>query len=87
MAKYRKRPVEIDAIIWDGTERSLAVVEEWAADTDRTISMSNRALFIDTLEGTMRGNVGDWIIRGVAGEIYPCKPDIFEATYELVEPD
>lgn len=40
---------------------------------------------IPTLEGIMRADVGDWIIKGVAGEFYPCKPDIFEATYELVE--
>jgi hypothetical protein len=39
---------------------------------------------IKTLEGTMRGNVGDWIIQGVTGELYPCKPDIFAATYEPV---
>ena len=42
-------------------------------------------LFIRTLEGTMRADAGDWIIRGVQGEFYPCKPDIFEATYEAVE--
>ncbi|WP_213452893.1 hypothetical protein [Rhizomonospora bruguierae] len=41
---------------------------------------------VDTLEGTMRAIVGDWIIRGVQGEHYPCKPDIFEATYERVTP-
>ena len=40
---------------------------------------------IETLEGTMRGNVGDWLIRGLKGEYYPCKPDIFEASYESVE--
>lgn len=43
-------------------------------------------LAIDTLEGTMRADVGDWVIRGVQGEFYPCKPDIFEATYVVVEP-
>jgi len=41
-----------------------------------------RCVFIDTLEGKMRGNIGDWIIRGVKGELYPCKPDIFAASYE-----
>ena len=61
MAKYRKKPVVIDA--YQATE-----VED-----------------IVTLEGTMRAEVGDWIITGVKGERYPCKPDIFKATYELVE--
>jgi uncharacterized protein (UPF0303 family) len=60
MAKYRKKPVIIDA---------------YQADEE---------LFIETLEGTMRANPGDWIIKGVKGEMYPCKPDIFEQTYELV---
>ncbi len=45
------------------------------------------ALDIETLEGTMRANAGDWIIRGVKGELYPCKPDIFEATYQSVDID
>ncbi len=60
MAKYRKRPVVVEAYQTD------VVVE------------------IETLEGTMRGNPGDWIITGIKGERYPCKPDIFEATYEKV---
>lgn len=60
MAKYRKRPIVIDA------ERN---------DTGEPIE-------IQTLEGTMRADPGDWIITGVKGERYPCKPDIFAATYE-----
>jgi hypothetical protein len=43
------------------------------------------ALFIPTLEGEMRADVGDWLIKGVAGEFYPCKPDVFAATYEPEE--
>ena len=46
-----------------------------------------RPVTIETLEGTMRGNTGDWLITGVNGEQYPCKPDIFEATYEAVTDD
>lgn len=61
MARYRKKPV---------------VVEAYQADEE---------MEIETLEGTMRANVGDWIITGVKGERYPCKPDIFEATYEEVK--
>ena len=45
----------------------------------------HQCAFIRTLEGTMRADMGDWIIRGVKGELYPCKPDIFEATYESAE--
>jgi hypothetical protein len=60
MAKYRKRPVVIEAY-----------------QTDKDID-------IETLEGTMHANAGDWIITGVNGEQYPCKPDIFEKTYEPV---
>ena len=44
-----------------------------------------REIVIETLEGSMTGRVGDWLITGVSGEQYPCKPDIFEATYELVD--
>ena len=60
MAKYRKKPVVIEAY------------------------QTDKELDIETLEGTMHANVGDWIITGVHGEQYPCKPDIFEKTYEPV---
>ncbi len=46
---------------------------------------TDKEIFIETLEGTMKANVGDWIITGVKGETYPCKPDIFEQTYEEVK--
>ena len=49
------------------------------------LSAAAAYVFINTLEGTMYAKVGDWIIRGVKGEFYPCKPDIFEATYEPVD--
>jgi len=48
-------------------------------------SVADRVTMISTLEGVMRADVGDWIITGVAGERYPCKPDIFERTYERVD--
>mgnify|MGYP001567830870 CR=1 FL=1 len=102
MAKYRKRPVVIDAVMWDGTEKCLnEVMLPFLADGKPDFSHlpqapddphihvgigytpSNGQLFIPTLEGTMTANPRDWIIRGVKGEFYPCKPDIFEATYEL----
>lgn len=77
--KYRKKPV---------------VIEAWQFDTERFAEMplwvsvywfAGECLHIPTLEGVMRANEGDWIIRGVKGELYPCKPDIFAATYEPVE--
>ena len=83
--RFRKKPVVIDAVEWDGSDEAHDQVEMWAADTDCCLALQSGCLFIDTLEGEMRADRGDWIIRGVKGEIYPCKPDIFEATYEIAE--
>lgn len=80
MAKFRKKPVVIEAVLWDGNN---------AQELTRFMgvcSIVNYCVEISTLEGTMRADEGDWIIRGVKGEFYPCKPDIFEATYEPVVP-
>lgn len=79
--KYRKRPVVIEAM--QLTETNSLEVYNWI-NTDQA-SKCGSVVKIETLEGTMTANVGDWIIRGVKGEYYPCKPDIFEATYEKVE--
>lgn len=70
-----------------GTARWHEPLDEWTSE-DGTLGhpASPEHLAIDTLEGTMRADVGDWIIRGVQGEFYPCKPDIFEATYEPYQP-
>ena len=84
MARFRKRPVEVEAIQVDWDNAAIAEFMGsspiFGADTE-----NNTWVEIPTLEGIMRANRGDWIIRGVAGEFYPCKPDIFEATYEPVE--
>lgn len=84
--KYRKRPVEIEAICVTEalTENSLDI-PTWLFEAieEGIITLSNDGVLIKTLEGTMLGNMGDWIIQGVKGELYPCKPDIFEVTYEL----
>ena len=83
---YRKKPVVIEAIQWDGTERNANIILEWmdlppnAAGYSGTLS----EIIIATLEGMMSASPKDYIIRGVAGEFYPCKPDIFEASYENV---
>ncbi len=81
--RWRKKPVEIDAYRHD-LQLSLP---DWLADANkdgRVAFLSDNAVAINTLEGAMRAEVGDWIIRGVKGELYPCKPDIFAATYEPV---
>ena len=86
MGKYRKKPVVIDAVQWDGESGTAnefigeAYGENWEYAT-----AANSAIFIFTLEGKMLCNLGDWIIKVIKGEFYPCKPDIFEATYEPVE--
>lgn len=80
---FVKRPVEIQAIQFDKTNG--AEIARWCSGTVIKDPLERPAyLAIPTLEGTMTAQVGDWIIRGVKGEFYPCKPDIFEATYQLV---
>ena len=83
MAKYRKKPVVIDAV----QNTSPGVVMHWVCGLARDLELltwefKDGSVFIPTLEGTMEARPGDWIIRGVRGEFYPCKTDIFEATYE-----
>lgn len=78
--KFRKKPVIIEAEQWDGGANFPAIVNKSDRDVSRV--METNQLRIDTLEGQMLADVGDWIIKGVEGEIYPCKPGIFEKTYE-----
>ena len=80
--KYRKKPVVIDAVQYLPSE-NWAEVQNFACM--RSQPEAPAVLCIETLEGVMTVSPGDWIIRGVKGEFYPCKPDIFEATYEAVE--
>lgn len=85
MAKYRKKPVVIEAIRFPGNI-TLSEFQEWLTefDPERKCTYVEKTLQIKTLEGVMTANIGDYIIQGVKGELYPCKPDIFEATYEEV---
>jgi len=89
MKRYRKKPVVIEAMKFGGMDDYLAIVE-WMKESGDTFALADEVrystplMMIQTLEGTMAANPGDWIIRGVKGEFYPCKPDIFEATYEEV---
>ncbi len=81
--KFKKKPVTIDAIQWNGknTEEVLKFLDE-----SLTININADDDFkINTLEGTMTASVGDFIIKGVKGEFYPCKPDIFEQTYDVAQ--
>lgn len=82
MPFFRKKPVVIEALKWDGTLESVASFVDGAGNV--AIMYDTGELRIATLEGVMTPQVGDWIIRGIKGELYPCKPDIFEQTYELV---
>lgn len=81
MAKYRKRPVIIEAIQWDGNKMNLNKIVDFMGYYE----FAKGNLIINTLEGRMKASPGDYIIKGVNGEFYPCKPDIFEKTYEPVE--
>lgn len=85
--KYRKKPVVIEAMRWDGGPLSQADIVTWSDGTVSGWFDDHYYLRVETLEGRMRAEPGDWIIRGVQGEFYPCKPDIFEATYEQVSDD
>jgi hypothetical protein len=82
-ATYRKKPVEIQAIQWTGSNENVAEVERFLGHPFR-VTETGHSIPIETLEGTMLCLLDDFIIRGVQGEFYPCKPDIFEATYDPV---
>lgn len=86
MAKFRKKPVIIEAMQFDGDVKQAgkgpSLIRQAVCDTPHMNLPTGP--HIHTLEGAMTVSVGDWIIRGVAGEFYPCKPDIFEQTYEPV---
>lgn len=115
MPKFRKKPVVIEAVKWNGYSNNIGLTNGLDGSAGRydmphwmpkvakvlpeleplqictlevpvgAVHRQGDYLWIGTLEGAMRASPGDWIIQGVKGEIYPCKPDIFEATYESVE--
>jgi len=94
MAKFRKKPVVIDAVRNDGNWKTVIdFIGSFVGEGELLIPFGSTptitknddgSLNIRTKEGVMRADVGDWVIRGIAGELYPCKPEIFEATYEVV---
>ena len=84
--KFRKKPVVIEAHQFTG--QNAMWLSDWCngeAAIQRT--EKDKCIVIHTIEGAMRADKGDWIIKGIKGEFYPCKPDIFDATYEKVEDD
>lgn len=87
--QFRSKPVVIEAINWNGSASALAALKSFVGDNlivyvdhDTHDSALGIALSIRTLEGDMRASQGDWIIKGLRGEFYPCKPDVFAAKYE-----
>lgn len=97
MPKYRKKPVVVEAFKYNGDLMDRCgkyFVPEWAGKAFeqgvvfyKEMNTKPAELFIKTLEGDHHVSIGDYIIRGVQGELYPCKPDIFLATYEEVIED
>ena len=83
--KYRKKPVVIEAMKYTGKNFTECLCWTSNVSMESALGLNDipgMPLFIHTLEGDMEANIGDYIIKGVKGEFYPCKPDIFEATYE-----
>lgn len=98
MGLYRKKPVVVEAVKLIGSEQNINEILSFMGQTvdfnchkaedafyDYCKIVHENGMKIKTLEGTMTASIGDWIIKGVNGEFYPCKPDIFEQTYEKVE--
>lgn len=98
--KFRKKPVVIEAVQYDGSHESNRNIIDWCRGSKTPALMDTEVrncsaehpegfdypcLKIATLEGDHKVSIGDWVIKGVAGEFYPCKPDIFSATYEPAE--
>jgi hypothetical protein len=87
--KYRKKPVVIEAEQWTGDrnvmDSFIGLVEKPEEGNHAYYRDENKnQIIVKTLEGNMAADIGDWIIKGVKGEFYPCKPEIFEMTYEKV---
>lgn len=82
MKRYTKKPVTIEAVQWDGTAQGAAPILAWIGGTARFATFTPPHILIETLEGTMFASPGDWVIRGLKGEFYPCKPDIFAESYD-----
>jgi hypothetical protein len=98
--RVRKKPIEVEAMLFDGSTADTMAVYQWIERNTQgsfdvnsddpvpasgvSIDAATGFMVIATLEGVMQVKIGDWVIKGVAGEFYPCKSDIFDATYESV---
>ena len=82
-SKYRKRPIIIEAIQWTG---NIGTIQHFLKSNqyEHDSTSVNERLIIKTLEGQHIASINDYIIKGIKGEVYPCKPDIFEQTYEKI---
>lgn len=86
MKKYRKKPVVIEAIQFDGTNaHKIQALIGGRCSVHYEAGNNKKVLAISTLEGTMTVSLNDWVIKGIKGEFYPCKPDIFAASYDEEE--
>lgn len=88
MPKFRKKPVVIEAVQFTGENRREVLSFAFPSMSEDGLAgaeIMRLPVVIETAEGAMKASPGDWIIKGVKGEFYPCKPDIFAATYEAVE--
>jgi len=84
MPRFRKKPVEIDAEQWEGSKESFDKILAMGLTNWSPGEMGSDTFIIETLEGNHLARKGDWIIKGVEGEFYPCNSDIFEKTYDPV---
>lgn len=91
LKKYKKKPVVIDAVRFSGSSTHVEHIETWMATGEyiepELIACDITDMHISTLEGVMTVKPGDYIVKGIKGEFYPCKPDIFEEMYDEVEND
>ena len=83
MEKYRKKPVVVEAVQY--TVKNGMDIVNWMCDVSVVNRDANDDLRIQTSEGELKASTSDWVIKGIKGEFYPCKPDIFAATYEKVD--
>lgn len=81
MVRYKTKPCEIEAIQWTG--KNIIELLDWGQG--KILWNDADDLFIDTLEGRMKADINDYIIKGLRGEFYPCKPDVFEKKYEKIK--
>lgn len=83
MPYFRKKPIVIEAVKL--TKENWPDIIDWMTINGAVFRGESEGLIVETLEGDMTAQFGDWILRGLFNEFYPCKPDVFEASYELVD--